>query len=320
VPGFTILLFFFLTVVAVCFIAYLVRELSDTTGELRLFRALFPPRRQRTVPWGVAAIPLVLAIYVLMSVLAQVLVLGIVPDTFDFPQEESAVTSLVADDELPEQHALTILMQKSGRNPIVILVCFLAAVVVAPLTEEFLFRVVFQGGIESTLRRGLGHNTNMSRRLPILFTALFFAAIHFRFQNETNVDHLFKLLIANMIGTLATMVVVIVIFQQFYRIRWSDIGLWDFRRIGRDALGAFLLQLTILIPIVIVISAVQTLAKTDWATSLGISGSMVDPIPLFLFALILGTLYSRTRRFASVFFLHAFFNLYSFLILLYLAW
>lgn len=308
------------SVIAALFIAWLVMQLQATGGDQSVFRVLFPPRRQRTVPWGVNVIPLVLVLYLLMPFLVYPLVQELQVSNFRF-QEEVSNTNPEAEKDLAEQHSLTILMQKSGHNPVVILVCFLVAVIVAPLAEEFVFRVVIQGGIEATLRREFGRSA-LTKRLPILITALFFAAVHFRPKQEidrASIDQTFQIMTATMIGNLATVAVSIVIFRNFFRIRWSDIGLWDFRQIGRDALGALLLQLAILIPIGIVIITVQTLAKTQWATDHGISSNMVDPIPLFLFALVLGTLYYRTRRFASVFFLHAFFNLCSFLALLYVT-
>ena len=322
---------FYLTLIAVLCIGYLVLQLGDTNGEPRPFRILFPPRRQRTVPWGVSVIVPVLLIYVLMVSLSAWLVVQVFPTSSTFPHDDNvAVENMVdsepdavlikpfSDEDLAKAHPLTILMQKSRRDPMVILICFLMAVIVAPLTEEFLFRVVIQGGIEATLRRGYGHSA-MAKRIPILFTALFFAAIHFRTEqkvDQSSIDRLFLAMIANMIGNLATVVVVIVIFRKLFRIRWSDIGLWDARRIGRDALGALLLLLAILIPIGIVSTAVTALANTQWAANLGVTSSMVDPIPLFLFALVIGTLYYRTRRFAAAFFLHALFNLFSFLMLL----
>ncbi|MCL2624054.1 MAG: CPBP family intramembrane metalloprotease, partial [Planctomycetaceae bacterium] len=238
----------------------------------------------------------------------------------------------ISDEELPEQHPLTILMHKSGRNPMVLLVCFLTAVIVAPLAEEFLFRIVIQGGIEATLRREFGQRL-LAQWLPVAVTALFFAAIHFRTEQKidpTSIDRMFQAMIAAMIGNLVAAAAIIVIFRSYYRIRWSDIGLWDFRRNRRnpgkcirqhcrDALGAFLLMPAILIPVGIVNVTVQTLAKTQWAADLGISAGMVDPVPLFFLAMILGMLYHRTRRFAPVFFLHAFFNLFGFLVVMYMT-
>jgi membrane protease YdiL (CAAX protease family) len=331
-----------LAVIAVLGIAFIVAQLANTRGGLRIFHVLFPPRRQRTIPWGISAIAPVLLVFVLLMSLSSEFVKMVFPEPFNFLRDNNAVVEIVAvehlaveneaanhdidpkvaqpftEKELPEQHPLVILMQKSGRNILVILACFLMAVVVAPLAEEFLFRIVIQGGIESTLRREFGRSV-WAVRLPILVTAAFFAAIHFRSPTEPDSDHLLKMMVVNMMGYLTTMAVVIVVFRGFYRIRWSDIGLWDFRRIGRDALGAFLLLLVIIIPVNIVSFTARTFAQTEWAVAHGISGSMVDPIPLFLLAMVLGTLYYRTRRFSSVVFLHAFFNLYSFLILMYLT-
>jgi membrane protease YdiL (CAAX protease family) len=284
----------------------------------------------------------VLVIFVLLMSLSHGLVKQIFPEPIDFLRNDNAMVENVivenendndtdtgivepfTEEKLPEQHPLVILMQKSGRNTLVILVCFLMAVIVAPLAEEFLFRVVIQGGIESTLRREFGRSV-WAVRLPILITAVFFAAIHYRPPptepeiNQQHIDQLFQAIIANMIGYLVTTAVVIAAFRGFFRIRWSDIGLRDARRIGRDALGAFLLLLAIIIPVGIVKNTVDMFMKTPWAVKHGLSSSMGDPIPLLLFALVIGTLYYRTRRLASVFFLHAFFNLYSFLLLMYLT-
>jgi len=312
--------------IAVMCIAYIVAQLWNTQGGLRFFHILFPLRRPRIVPWGVSAIVPVLVIFLLLPSLSYWIVTLVFPGPLDFLQHDNVTIENLAD-----QHPLTILIQKSGSHPLVILVCFLTAVVVAPLAEEFVFRVVMQCGIESTLRREFGHSVWM--RLPVLITAMFFAAIHFRppVQPEIDqpyIDQLFKEMTSVMIGRLLAVAIVIVIFRSFYRIRWNDIGLWEgaallrsatVRRIGRDALGALLLFLMIIIPVSIVNVAVVTFAKSDWAVAHGISASMVDPIPLFLFALVIGTLYYRTRRFASVFFLHAFFNLYGFLFLMYLT-
>ena len=331
---------FSLSMIAALCVAYLVAQLGNARGGSRFFRVLFPPRRPRIVPWGISAIVPVLVIFLLTLSLSQWFVKQVFPGPLDFLRQEDKTLAVPTDpetvesltrEELAEQHPLTILMQKSGRNPLVILVCFLTAVIVAPLSEELVFRVVMQCGIASTLRREFGPTAWV--RLPVLLTALFFAAIHFRLPSQPEIDQqyidkLFKDMMGTMVGSLIAVAIVIVILRSFYRIRRSDIGLWEgaallrpatVRRIGRDALGALLLFLMMIIPITIVKFAVGMFAKSDWAAAHGLSGSMVDPVPLFLFALVIGTLYDRTRRLASVFFLHAFFNLYSFLILMYLT-
>ena len=337
-PGLQMFIF---SLIAVFYIALIVMQLGDTRGELRIFRVIFPPRRQRTVPWGIAAILLAIPVVIWCSVMASWAVNAIFPEKMAFlnestvtqpeiailaPGEEPVVDHVASDErlinpfsqeELSEQHQLTILMQKAGRYPIIIIVCFLMAVVVAPLSEEFLFRVLLQGGIEATLRREYGLSA-WCKRIPILVTALIFAAIHIRAPQETidghYIDLLFKGFVANIAGSLAAIFILVILLRKLYRIRWSDIGLWDFKRLPRDAAGALLLLLVILLPILIVNYSVTTLAK-----QLDIPGSVTDPVPLFLLAMVLGTLYFRTRRFVTVFFLHAFFNLFSFLMMLYLA-
>jgi len=311
-------LLFSLSMIASLCVAFLVAQLGSTRGGLRGFHVLFPPRRPRVVPWGISTIAPVLVIFLLIPSIPHWIITQIFPEPLDFLQHGN-----VTIDNLADQHPLTILMQKSGHHSLVILVCFLTAVIVAPLTEELVFRIVFQGGIQATLRREFGQ-TVMAKWFPVVVTAVFFAGIHFRLPTQPEIDQhyidqLFKGMISILIGRLIAVAAVIVFFRSYYRIRPSDIGLRDFRHIGRDALGALLLTPAVFIPVVIVNAAVQKLAKTQWAATHDISGSMIDPVPLFLFSLVIGTLYYRTQRFASVFFLHAFFNLFSFLILMYLT-
>ena len=328
---------------SVMVIAYCVFRLCNVEYRRRFFRVFFQPTESQVVSWGIAAILLSLALFLLMEMVSQKIVNLILsgPISFlhdentDIPPDAEAIGKTAADasfdaneesnspftdENLAEQHSLVILMQKGGRYPIVIVVCLLAAVVVAPLTEELMFRVIMQCGIESTFRRESG-NTALARRVSIFLPALFFAAIHFRTQHgQIDIDLLFKGMIGMIIARPLALLLIVGLFRFHYRVRWSDLGLRDFRWIGRDALGALLLFLIILVPIFTVHGTVITLAKTDWAVQCGISAAMFDPIPLFLFALVIGSLYHRTRRLASVFFMHAFFNLYGFLILLYLVY
>ena len=327
---------------SVMVIAYCVFRLCDVGSRRRFLRVFFSPTESQVIPWGIVAIVLSLALFLLTEMVTQNVVNLILPgpisllhdENADIPPDAEAVDetatdasfdangesdSLLTDENLAEQHALVILMQKGAQYPIVIVVCLLAAVVVAPLTEELMFRVIMQCGIESTFRRESG-NTALARRISIFLTALFFASIHFRTQqNQIDIDQLFKGMIGMIIARPLALLLVVGLLRFHYRVRWADLGLRDFRWIGRDALGALLLFLIILVPIFTVHGTIIALAKTDWAVQLGISAAMLDPIPLFLFALVAGSLYHRTRRLAPVFFLHAFFNLYSFLVLLYLV-
>ena len=72
-------------------------------------------------------------------------------------------------------------------NVWVFLLCVISAAVVAPISEEFLFRVLLQGWLEAlehrwrrqmpTLRRLIPRGTG-----PILLTSLLFARLHFRVE------------------------------------------------------------------------------------------------------------------------------------------
>ena len=327
---------------SVTVIAYCVFRLCDVGSRRRFLRVFFSPTESQVVPWGIVAIVLSLALFLLTEMVIQNVVNLVLPspisflhdENTDIPSDAETVDETAADvsadangesdspltdENLAEQHSLVILMQKGGQYPIVIVVCLLAAIVVAPLTEELMFRVIMQCGIESMFRRESG-NTALARRVSIFLTALFFAAIHFRTQQgQIDIDHLFKGMIGMIIARLLALLSLVGLFRYYYRVRWSDLGLRDFRLTGRDALGALLLFMIIFVPIFTVHGTVVALTKTDWAVQLGISAAMLDPIPLFLFALVIGSLYHRTRRLAPAFFLHAFFNLYSFLVLLYLV-
>ena len=325
---------FFFSILGLLCIGYIIWRLSDTSKDTAFFRFFFPPRRQRTQPWGIPTIVFAVFLVLWCAIMAQGVVQLALPgkiaflnDTEAVDNNTSAVDNLEPDEapaqpmftkeKLSEQHSLTILMQKADRHPSVIVLCFLAVVIVAPLSEELFFRVLTQGGIEAAIRR----NPNLrgsAKKMAIVLTALFFAAIHFRFPQKGIDDQffefLFKAFLAKIVGDLSAIAIMILVLRKWHRIRWSDIGFWDFKRLPRDIAGAFLLFLTIFLPISVIHSLVRVLFEC-----IDVPASMADPVPLFLFALVLGTLYSRTRRFASVFFLHAFFNLYSFLFLLYMT-
>jgi len=329
---------------SVMVIAYCVFRLCDVGSRRRFLRVFFSPTESQVIPWGIVAIVLSLLLFFLAEMVTQNVLNLILPNPISFLYDENKEADILPDTEvldetvadtsfdangesdsplanenLAEQHTLVILMQKGGQYPIVIVVCLLAAVVVAPLTEELMFRVIMQCGIESTFRRESG-NTPLARRISIFLTALFFAAIHFRTQqSQIDIDLLFNGMIGMIIARPLALLLVVGLLRFHYRVRWADLGFRNFRLIGRDALGALLLFLIIFVPIFTVHGTVFTLAKTDWAVQHGISAAMLDPIPLFLFALVIGSLYYRTRRLVPVFFLHAFFNLYSFLVLLYLV-
>jgi membrane protease YdiL (CAAX protease family) len=97
---------------------------------------------------------------------------------------------LLATQLIPYEHPVMDLLTKSA-SPQMLLLCVVSAVIAAPLVEEFLFRVLLQGWMESVaLRRGgeLGTEAAPPARpeavpklmvLPIVASSLAFALVHF---------------------------------------------------------------------------------------------------------------------------------------------
>ena len=53
------------------------------------------------------------------------------------------------------EHPLSQLLEQGKKSPIILLVAFFSGVLIATLTEEFLFRLVFQGWLTKKLNNGL---------------------------------------------------------------------------------------------------------------------------------------------------------------------
>jgi membrane protease YdiL (CAAX protease family) len=319
------------------FLIFVILWLAKNTRKGFLCQTFLPFRHQPPVTWSMTDVLLMMTFYFVLQTVVVSLVLAI-------PQQERQDTSIVQKSEAKEEieetdvensdgeqrleerivgdkklrleHPLVIIMRKAASRPLAVIVCFLSAIIIAPLTEEFLFRVVIQSGIASALRKNGGDMT-IEKYLPILLTSLFFAVIHFREAPSDHANHpitpqqverFVRMMGAVSLANLITMGTIIVFLRRIRQAKWSDFGFGNFRQmVVQDALGALLILLVILVPIFTLNGTMRKLFP----------GVVIDPIPLFFFAAILGTIYYRTRRFAVIFFLHAFFNAFSFLILLF---
>ena len=112
---------------------------------LALGQPVLPYQPRRPVPWRAIDIAVVVIAYVMIQ--TAVLSLAHVfldPDVLQPPTMYNL-------DEISTVHILTRLI--SENNVWILGLCALAAVVIAPITEEFLFRLLLQGGLESAQRR-----------------------------------------------------------------------------------------------------------------------------------------------------------------------
>jgi membrane protease YdiL (CAAX protease family) len=263
----------------------------------------YSPRRQ--VPWHAGHVSLVIVVYILSISCAVSTVRAILPAKL---LEPSPVT------EAGEATLHPLVQLFNDGNVWLLAVGFLAAVVVAPPVEEFLFRVVLQGWFESAwlrLRRSAPILRWFGPRsvVPIVTVALLFATMHYRRQPSVtyHVEYMAWIFIAQAIASLFTMGVAIALLCSFAGATAADLG-WNARRLAGDVGMGVLTFAGIAGPLYGLMIALQLLMKG--------TGIAPDPIPLFFFALLLGTFYHRTHRIAPSLAIHLSLNLTSVLLLL----
>jgi membrane protease YdiL (CAAX protease family) len=187
------------------------------------------------------------------------------------------------------------------RSPWAILVCLVAAVVVAPVTEEMLFRLILQGWLEAVERR-------LRRRMPRRFTAGFlsvtlssglFAALHFRVPPpRSDVSVLLFQIEAHSVASLLTIGFVVCWLRFSTGAKLADFGIVP-QRLGNDFKLGMLAFTMITVPVYGLLIAVTNLLP---------EGTIADPLPIFLLATVLGGLYYRTHRIVPSVVLHMAFN------------
>ena len=96
-------------------------------------------------------------------------------------------------------------------NVWVFLLCFVSAAVVAPVSEEFLFRVLLQGWLEALEHRWRRRMPTLRRLIPrgvgpIVLASLVFARLHFRVgAPQLSADFLIFLLAGNAVASVLAM-------------------------------------------------------------------------------------------------------------------
>ncbi len=163
---------------------------------------VLPYARRWPVPWRAFHVGVIAAAYVMLIFLAQYLAVRL----FELP--------VPSDGGAPPDPAilpnpLVVLLGRSHTLP-TLLLCFLAAVIVAPIVEEFLFRLVLQGWLEAVDRqrrrqipalRGLTPGA-----APVVLVAMLFAGIHYRSPlPQVDPRTIAYLLAANIVASLLTL-------------------------------------------------------------------------------------------------------------------
>jgi membrane protease YdiL (CAAX protease family) len=203
------------------------------------------------------------------------------------------------------QHPLVVVMS-TDPSPLTLTICLLSAVVVAPIAEEFLFRLLLQGWLEAVerrLRRQIPFLRHTMRGLmPVAISASVFALMHWREAAPPNPAHYFLGLIAGGAAYLLMVGFAIALVKVRVGAGAVDLGLVP-AKIGRDVVIGLVAALAILAPIYLLQVLVQT-----YLTPAKVAG---DPVTLVFFAAVLGTLYARTHRIVPAITLHMALNLSS---------
>lgn len=279
-----------------------------------LFRAV-PYTPRRPVPWNGWELLLFFYGCLTFSSFASRMVAKLeIADWFSMRVFDPAM-----EEQLMKEHGLAQLIIRGQDAPGVILLTFVVAVIIVPIGEEVLFRLLFQGYLEKKdgfFRRVfsfLFSPENGSKRrsflrglLPILISSSVFAMLHLR-GTVTPQDYRDFLngMIAYLIAYPTFLFLLTVYLLVLRRANWADLGI-DFQKIPKDFLVAFLTIFCLFPPV--------------YALNIGLNGMFLnlplrfalDPIPLFFLAVGLGFLYYRTHRILPCILVHCAFNLIAF--------
>ena len=245
--------------------------------------------RRRQVPWGGLDVLLVFAFFVLASVAMMFTVELLLGPDAGRP---------AAGADVEKSHAIVQLFR--GGDAWTVLLCVVSAVCVAPIMEEFLFRVLLQGWLER-LDRQLGPMAPNLRRIlpwsagPILLSSFIFAMVHFRVAAPpVKLEYLLFLMVGGSLVAMATAVFAVLLLRLKTGATAADLG-FVARKVPRDVGLGLAAAGGVVLPIII-LQAVLNAVLPSWVAA--------DPLPLFCFAVVLGMLYCRTHRVVASIVLH----------------
>lgn len=219
-------------------------------------------------------------------------------DLGDTPAPATATEDLKFD----AQHPVGKLLLKS---PTVwtIALCALSAVVVAPLVEELLFRLLLQGWMEAVERRWRKRVPWLRRLLPgaapVMIASLLFASMHIRAAvPEMSVQQIAFQLVVFVWANLLTLLFAVCLVCAPSGATLEDLGVVP-GKLAADAKLGLLAFLAVTAPVYLLLMLVNEVLPKN---------VVADPIPLLFLAFALGVLYYRTHRIAAAIVLHMAFN------------
>ena len=239
---------------------------------------------KQTVPWTGGDVLLFVAIWIVTQFVIG-MVVGITVQYDQLP-----VSAANGEDF---RHPLEQIIHYGKHSPFALLIAFMVAVIVAPLIEEFLFRLLFQGWLESMLRQ---FHVARASGIAIVTVSLCFAAMHAG-RSVLNEQILLYLFAATVVANclIFTLGIVYLVFVR-------NVQKTDF--LGTEPFFHPRLFVSICYCLLALFFIWGIIALLD----ISFPKTNTDPIPIFFFSLLLGTLYSRTQNILYCILLHAFLN------------
>ncbi|MBN1909923.1 MAG: CPBP family intramembrane metalloprotease [Pirellulales bacterium] len=205
-------------------------------------------------------------------------------------------------------HTVEVLLRQGGIGTLVL--CLLAAVVVAPIVEEILFRLFLQGWLESVEARLRPVLPTLARFLPwgvtpVVLTSVTFAMVHFRTAGPPHrPEYLVLQTVAGAASGLIAAVCGLLWVRAIRGATAADLG-WAPKKLGEDLKTGLTAAAAVVGPLLAINLLVVQFFPKSFSS---------DPLVLFPFALVLGTLYCRTHRILPSIITHAALNATSLLL------
>ena len=270
---------------------------------------------------------------------------GDVPPEEGTPEPQTAETPSPKDDrDLSTQHPVARMLVRAKGTPYfipIILVFIAAVVVVAPATEELVFRVVLQGAFERAARIRFGEpnpdpdpadaeSPGASNRpnarvalAAIIPPALLFALLHAAAPEDPNAPQsAAALLYATLCGSVANVLTILICVSFLIIISRANAG--DLGCAARgEGEGESGVQTPVLARLIrefsqglVLYAFVAPVVYLVKITLQNLYPSViVDPAPILIFALAEGVVYYKTRSYPTVLGMHMGLNATSFLLL-----
>ena len=261
---------------------------------------IYSPRK--LVPWHAIDLLVIFLVFIYLQVLVWVAV-----SIFFDPCIPQIVSETQGSEsaEIARAHPLARMLMLGQEYPFVFWIAFSAGVIVIPIGEEFLFRLVLQGFMEKVERKTIGNSFPMKPHgaIAITVSSIIFASLHSR-STETVICDLNEL-VSGMFAYMVFYIIFIVSASIYlYMVRQAtldDLGIQT-KKIPEDIATGFGAAVILLPPILLCTVILNTINPNFvW-----------DPIPIFFLSIGLGYLYFKTHRIIPSIILHATLNGISF--------